>query len=41
MNIDEIIQVTEAFYEDLTKYDPKQQNFGDLCLTHVTKRNEI
>lgn len=37
MNIDELVQVTEDFYNDLIKYDATnaQQNLGDLCLYHV------
>jgi hypothetical protein len=37
MNIDELVQVTEDFYNDLIKYDAinAQQNLGDLCLYHV------
>ncbi|KAG2196678.1 hypothetical protein INT46_002638, partial [Mucor plumbeus] len=39
MNIDELVQVTEDFYNDLIKYDATnaQQNLGDLCLYHMRR----
>lgn len=37
MNIDEIVQVTENFYNDLIQFsaNTQQQSLGDLCLYHV------
>lgn len=40
MNIDEIVQVTEDFYNDLIQFSAnpaatQQQSLGDLCLHHV------
>lgn len=36
MNIDQLVQVTEDFYNDLIQYDPAKQSLGDLCLSHVS-----
>lgn len=43
MNIDELVQVTEDFYNDLIQYDAtnEQQNLGDLCLYHVNSFRTI
>ncbi|KAI8644219.1 hypothetical protein BD408DRAFT_430639 [Parasitella parasitica] len=35
MNIDELVQVTEDFYNDLIQYDPTKESLGDLCLFHM------
>ncbi|CAO3654692.1 unnamed protein product [Mucor fragilis] len=37
MNIDEIVQVTENFYNDLIQFsaNTQQQSLGDLCLYHM------
>ncbi|KAL7315788.1 hypothetical protein PS15m_004963 [Mucor circinelloides] len=42
MNIDEIVQVTEDFYNDLIQFSAnpaatQQQSLGDLCLHHMRK----
>ncbi|EPB87488.1 hypothetical protein HMPREF1544_05682 [Mucor circinelloides 1006PhL] len=42
MNIDEIVQVTENFYNDLIQFSAnpattQQQSLGDLCLHHMRK----
>ncbi len=36
MNIDELVQVTEDFYNDLIQHDPAKQSLGNLCLSHVS-----
>ncbi|KAI7899302.1 uncharacterized protein BX663DRAFT_522131 [Cokeromyces recurvatus] len=35
MNIGELVQVTNDFYQDLVRYNPDTDNFGDLCLSHA------
>lgn len=45
MNIDELVTVTEDFYNDLVQYNlyPKgrRMNLGELCLSHVNHQYSI
>ncbi len=45
MNIDELVTVTEDFYNDLILYNKGSRtatatNLGDLCLSHVRNTNK-